>query len=135
MGLILKVAAGILLAGFISLGLRLAYVNHTAHMAQQAMQEQIERQKERRAMLERQRKEQAQLKRQRELMAAQRAKEKAAENALKLKAWFQYYEAPEGCHTFKSDQHMVECVSHKKRARQEFDRLYSQGQITATQNS
>ncbi|WP_444958207.1 hypothetical protein [Microbulbifer sp. ZKSA002] len=59
---------------------------------------------------------------------------KAAENTLKLKAWFQYYEAPEGCHTFKSDQRMVGCASHEKRARQELDRLYSQGQITATKS-
>ena len=44
-------------------------------------------------------------------------------------AWLKWYTEPEGCQSFKSDQHMVECINHKMRSQRVFDELLAQGKI------
>jgi flagellar motor protein MotB len=66
--------------------------------------------------------EQAQLaaqKRQNEQQLAQR----------KEQAWFKWYKAPPDCDSWKSQEHMVECVNHQMRAKTEFNKLWEEGKL------
>ena len=58
--------------------------------------------------------------------AAQEARESAALNRQRRQAFYDQYEAPEGCEVYQSDRHMVECVNHKMRAKRAFERSFEQ---------
>jgi HD superfamily phosphohydrolase len=42
----------------------------------------------------------------------------------KERAWQASYQASEDCQTYRNEQHMVECVNHRIRAKQEFEAKY-----------
>jgi len=44
--------------------------------------------------------------------------------AKKDRAWQASYMAPEDCQTYRNEQHMVECVNHRMRAKHEFEAAY-----------
>ncbi|EEB77560.1 hypothetical protein GPB2148_1293 [marine gamma proteobacterium HTCC2148] len=46
-------------------------------------------------------------------------------------AFSKFYQPPDGCDVFRSDRHMVECVNHKMRARNEFYEAYGSPPIEA----
>lgn len=129
MKLILKIAAGILLASLILFGLRLlvlsAFLSGMKNVGDAALD------KQRQLIVERQEKtkEAERIKIERDRQDKEKARVEAEAKRLKGVAWSKYYEEPEDCLVFQSDAHMVECVDSKKKARKEFDRLYDQGKI------
>ncbi|WP_152205781.1 hypothetical protein [Marinobacter changyiensis] len=132
MKLVLKIAAGVLLAGIISFAARAAYLSYAAHVATEALREAVAEQQERTARIQAEREEQARLKRLQQQRAIEVARKKSREYAEKQRAWNDYYVAPEGCEIYKSDRHMVECINHKMRARGEFEQIYKAGGISST---
>ncbi|MBO3277424.1 hypothetical protein [Pseudomonas schmalbachii] len=48
-------------------------------------------------------------------------------------AWERYYQSPRGCDNWKTDQQMVECVNHRMRAKDEFERKWAAGEIDTQQ--
>ncbi len=48
-------------------------------------------------------------------------------------AWSSYYQPKKGCDAWQSDAHMVECVNHKMRAKEEFERKWAAGEIGTPQ--
>jgi fumarylacetoacetate (FAA) hydrolase family protein len=132
MKLVLKIAAGVLLAGIITFAARAAYLSYAAHVATEALREAVAEQQERAAKIQAEGEEQASLKRLQEQRAREAARKRSQERAKKLRAWNDYYVAPKGCEIFKSDSHMVECINHKMRAKGEFEKLYESGGILST---
>jgi hypothetical protein len=132
MQLVLKIAAGVLLAGIITFAVRAAYVSYTVHIATEALREAVTEQQERAAMMQAEREEQARLKKLQQQRAIDAARKKSQEYAKKQRAWNDYYVAPEGCEIYKSDGHMVECINHKMRAKGEFEKVYKAGGISST---
>lgn|SRR5690554_812944 len=132
MKLVLKIAAGVLLAGIISFAARAAYMSYAAHIAAEALREAVAEQQERTARIQAEREEQARLKRLQQQRAIEAARKKSREYAAKQRAWNEYYVAPEGCEVYRSDRHMVECINHKMRAKGEFERIYKAGGFSGT---
>jgi ABC-type phosphate transport system auxiliary subunit len=129
MKLVLKIAAGILLAGFILFLLRLLILGAAITSIHNAADDALKRQKQLIAERQERAKEEERIKLERELQAAAQARLEAERTSLKNQAWSKYYQDPEECLVFQSDAHMVKCVDHKKKARREFERLYEQGKI------
>ncbi|RLA50755.1 MAG: hypothetical protein DRQ65_08645 [Gammaproteobacteria bacterium] len=129
MNLVVKIAAGILLAGLVVGVGRVIVVTVAANQAQKQIQsigEDLRRKqlaRVRQTNAEKAKKlRQAQL--QKELEEAQR---KLAWK--KEQAFFKYYAEPEDCLNYESDAHMVECVNSKMRARGEFNAKWVANQI------
>ncbi|MGI2030177.1 restriction endonuclease [Endozoicomonas acroporae] len=53
----------------------------------------------------------------------------AADRQRKLESWEKWYKPLWGCDDFRSDEHMVDCVNHKRRAKEEFDILWADGRL------
>jgi hypothetical protein len=131
---VLQITLGILLAGLITLLLKIGYGSYVEYrvtqelneLAMQQKQAQIVRQQ---AAKDRQRAEyQAQqLAKQDKVKRQQIAKRKEIARIRKTEAWRKYYLVPEDCKNFKSDEHMVTCINHKADAKVEFDRTYDFG--------
>ncbi|SFK17647.1 hypothetical protein [Methylophaga sulfidovorans] len=89
--------------------------------AQQAQNKIVEQQ----LQLQRQKKQEAAAK----AIAEQRAQERAfkiqQEKARYEQAFEDWYKQPEGCDNWRSQSHMVECVNHKMRAKNEFKAIYN----------
>ncbi|WP_299733790.1 restriction endonuclease [uncultured Endozoicomonas sp.] len=53
---------------------------------------------------------------------------------VKGQAWTKWYEAeaPWGCGEWRSGEHMVECVNHRKKARLRFEKLWAEGRFTGS---
>ncbi|WP_417542046.1 hypothetical protein [Methylophaga thalassica] len=89
--------------------------------AQQAQNKILEQQ----LQLQRQKQQEANAK----ALAEQRAQERAfqiqQEKAMYEQAFDEWYKQPEGCDNWRSQSHMVECVNHKMRARNEFEAIYN----------
>lgn len=132
MKLVLKIAAGVLLAGIISFAARAAYMSYAAHVVAEALREAVTEQQERSARMQAERDEQTRLKRLQQQRAIEAARKKSREYAAKQRAWNDYYVAPEGCEIYRSDRHMVECINHKMRAKSEFERIYKAGGLSGT---
>ncbi len=77
-------------------------------------------------------KEIARIERIKKIKAQEEARLRSIESAKKQNLWHSYYIEPEGCDVFQSDKHMVECVNHKKRAKEEFNKKYQQGLLKNT---
>lgn len=61
--------------------------------------------------------------------AAQAAKAAAESQRRHDEAWAGYYQPKKGCDVWQSDAHMVECVNHKMRAKEEFERMWAAGEF------
>ncbi|WP_422462918.1 MULTISPECIES: restriction endonuclease [unclassified Endozoicomonas] len=55
---------------------------------------------------------------------ANREQEQARANA-----WKAWYQMPRGCDDWLSEEHMIECINQKMRAKREFEQLWAEGKI------
>ncbi|WP_152553933.1 restriction endonuclease [Endozoicomonas elysicola] len=55
--------------------------------------------------------------------------ELAQEMQRKSEAWEKWYELPWRCDDWRSEDHMVECVNHKRKAKEAFDILWAEGKL------
>lgn len=129
MKLILKIAAGIILASAVALIVRIVFLNIMLDRANEIARESMEKQKQAIAARDERVRQEGLLIAERERKAKEIARQEAEYERKKANAWRNYYVDPEGCLVFKSDAHMVECVDNKKKARNEFNRLYEQGEL------
>lgn len=129
MKLVLKVAAGILLASLILFAVRLLVLGAALNGIKNVTDDAVD--KQRQLIVERQQKaeEAERIKSEQDRQDKEKARLEAEAKRLKAVAWSKYYQESEDCLVFQSDAHMVECVDNKKRARKEFDRLYDLGNI------
>jgi predicted Holliday junction resolvase-like endonuclease len=133
---VLQITLGILLAGLVTLLIRIGYVSYIEYRVTQGIHELAMQQEQREQARQQALKERQVAEYQRQQQAKQLAAEKsriAKQNAIALQgktaAWRQYYQVPEDCKNFKSDEHMVNCINHKSDAKEEFDRLYDSGEL------
>jgi hypothetical protein len=124
MKLILQITLGILLAGLVTLLVRIGYLSYIEYRLTQGINEFAMQQKQ--TELDRQLAEyQIQQELQQNVAEKSRlAKQNEAARLRKAEAWRKYYLVPEDCKNFKSDEHMVNCINHKADAKAEFDRAY-----------
>lgn len=132
--MVLKIAAGIILAMAVAFVGRLIFVSFAIERMNEAVLEITAKQNESikqnavRKRLEEDRKRNAQ--------EAERQRIEAA-NLLELRkaaAWTDWYSMPEKCASWKSEGDMVDCANHHIRARQEFVRLWNDGALTRKGN-
>ncbi|MBB1425393.1 hypothetical protein H5181_02830 [Shewanella sp. SG44-2] len=128
---VLQITLGILLAGLITLLVKIGYANYVEYRVTQELNELAMQQKQaqlvrQQAAKDRQRAEyQAQqLARQDKVKRQQIAKQQEIARIRKTEAWRKYYLVPEDCKNFKSDEHMVTCINQKADLKAEFDRTY-----------
>jgi hypothetical protein len=128
---VLQITLGILLAGLITLLVKIGYASYVEYRVTQELNELTMQQKQaqlvrQQAAKDRQRAEyQAQqLARKDKVKRQQIAKQQEIARIRKTEAWRKYYLVPEDCKNFKSDEHMVTCINHKADAKVEFDRVY-----------
>ncbi|MGI2022414.1 hypothetical protein [Shewanella glacialipiscicola] len=126
---VLQITLGILLAGLVTLLVRIGYLSYVEYRLTQGLNEFAMQQKQ--TELARQQAEyQIQQKLQQKALDKSRlAKQNEAARIRKAEAWRKYYLVPEGCKNFKSDEHMVKCINHKADAKAEFDRAYDSGEL------
>jgi hypothetical protein len=65
--------------------------------------------------------------------AAQVAQAAAMSKQRHDEAWSIYYKPQQGCDNWESDAHMVKCVNHKMRAKEEFERKWAAGDFDTPQ--
>ncbi len=127
MGLILKIAAGVLLAGIIALTVSVAVYFAAIKTVTELASESIDKHNQNAASARQALIEQKLQAEQRDRKAKELARRKAEYKRAKEAAWRKHYTDPEDCLVFRSDAHMVQCVDAKKRARDEFSHLYDRG--------
>ena len=122
---VLQITLGILLAGLVTLLVRIGYLSYIEYRLTQGLNEFAMQQKQ--TELARQQAEyQIQQKLQQKALDKSRtAKQNEATRLRKAEAWRKYYLVPEDCKNFKSDEHMVNCLNHKADAKFEFERVYN----------
>lgn len=86
MKLVLKIAAGVLLAGIISFAARAAYMSYAAHVVAEALREAVTEQQERSARMQAERDEQTRLKRLQQQRAIEAARKKITGVCCKAKS-------------------------------------------------
>jgi hypothetical protein len=120
MDVILKTAIGVLLAFTIVFFARVAYFNYFISEITNSVAEITNRQQER---IEARKQNIIQVKRVAEM------KERAEQVQVRRKelAWSKYYQQPEECLSYRSEEHMVECGNMRIRAKREFDRSWNEG--------
>jgi hypothetical protein len=129
MKLVIKIAAGIILAAVILYFIRLSIIYGFISGVNDAAKDAAEKQKEIAAAREEKIREEQRLKAEQALKAQDEARLYEVYKKRKELAWRNYYSDPEECLVFESDLHMVKCVGKKKAVRREFDRLYYEGKI------
>lgn len=137
MGLIWKIALGIVLGSFLlflgrvivlwyAVGIVAESADEIAETANEFADRQQERIRERECLrieAERRKREQQQAVARQRQLAQLRAQQKD-------QAWMRWYQEPKGCDDWESEKHMVECINHKMRAKKEFERLWDQGKVS-----
>jgi hypothetical protein len=130
---ILQIAAGILLAGLITLIIRAAYLDYALHAMHLAVEQTAAKQRADAAKLVAENKAKKKAERDRKLATESQKRKQAQENADFDRAWNAYYVTPQDCLVFRSDRHMVECVAAKKQAKKEFLQMYNQTEVLGRQ--
>ncbi|MFG7350140.1 hypothetical protein ACGMNB_04005 [Shewanella oncorhynchi] len=133
---VLQITLGILLAGLVTLLVRIGYLSYVEYRLTQGLNEFAMQQKQtelarQQAAKDRQLAE-YQIQQELQQKAAEKsrlAKQNEATRIRKAEAWRKYYLVPEDCKNFKSDEHMVNCINHKADAKAEFDRSYDSGEL------
>ena len=129
MKLVLKVAAGILLASLILFAMRLLLLGAALNSMKNITNDALDKQRELSVQRQEKAREAERMNMERDRRDREKARMEAEAKRLKALAWNQYYQEPKDCLVFQSDTHMVECVDNKKKSRKEFDKLYDQGKI------
>lgn len=127
MKLILKIAAGIILASAVGLIVKMLFLSAMLNGVNEIARESMEKQRQAAAATEEKLRQQKLQAMERDRKAKELTRLEAEYKGKKDAAWRKYYNDPEDCLVFKSDAHMVECVANKKKARNEFNRLYDRG--------
>ena len=124
-----QILVGLLLTFVLVLVVRemlMSYAQKAASMSTnhilQRQHTRLDQQKSERLRENRRNEEQAQL-------AAQKRYNEQQLAMKKDQAWFKWYKPPPGCDSWKSQEHMVECVNHQMRAKTEFNKLWEQGKL------
>jgi hypothetical protein len=133
---VLQITLGILLAGLVTLLVCIGYLSYIEYRVTQGINELAMQQKQTALAHQQALKARQLVEYQMQQQAKQTAAEKsrvAKQNAIALQgktaAWRKYYQVPEDCKSFKSDEHMVNCINHKSDAKEEFDQLYDSGEL------
>lgn len=128
---VLQITLGILLAGFVTLLVRIGYLSYIEYRLTQGLNEFAMQQKQTELARQQAAKERKIIEYQQQQIAMQQAAEQRriaqqneATRIRKAEAWRKYYIVPEDCKNYKSDEHMVNCLNHKADAKAEFDRVY-----------
>jgi hypothetical protein len=129
MELVLKIAAGILLASAILFVANTMYINYVAHELARSIQEVADAEKTRVEAQQKQRHDREVAKARREIVAKdRRAAQRDIEREKEL-AWESYYQQSNDCLSFKSEEHMIECGNARIRARKLFDKGWRNGTL------
>ncbi|MCT8943177.1 hypothetical protein MYF52_08515 [Shewanella putrefaciens] len=126
---VLQITLGILLAGLVTLLVRIGYLSYIEYRLTQGINEFAMQQKQ--TELARQLAE-YQVQQELQQNAAEKsrlAKQNEAARIRKTEAWRKYYIVPEDCKNYKSDEHMVNCLNRKADTKAEFDRAYDSGEL------
>lgn len=133
---VLQITLGILLAGLVTLLVRIGYLSYIEYRLTQGLNEFAMQQKQTELARQQAAKERKIIEYQQQQIAMQQAAEQQriaqqneAARIRKAEAWRKYYIVPEGCKNYKSDEHMVNCLNHKADAKAEFDRVYDSGEL------
>ena len=133
---VLQITLGILLAGLVTLLVRIGYLSYVEYRLTQGLNEFAMQQKQTELARQQAAKERKIIEYQQQQIAIQRAAEQQriaqqneAARIRKAEAWRKYYIVPEDCKNYKSDEHMVNCLNHKADAKAEFDRAYDSGEL------
>lgn len=136
MKLILQITLGILLAGLVTLLVRIGYLSYVEYRLTQGLNEFAMQQKQTELARQQAAKERKIIEYRQQQIAMQQAAEQRriaqqneAARQRKAEAWRKYYIVPEDCKNFKSDEHMVNCINHKADAKAEFNRAYDSGEL------
>lgn len=125
MELVIKIAAGVLLAVVILFAANQVYLNYQAHQLAKALEEMTENQQAR-AAAQRQAAFDKKVKEARlTIIREDRKSAKEKLDAKKERAWNEFYQQPEDCLSFRSEEHMIECGNKRIRARKAFDREWT----------
>jgi len=137
---VLQITLGILLAGLVTLLVRIGYLSYIEYRLTQGLNEFAMQQKQTELARQQAAKERKIIEYQQQQIAIQRAAEQQriaqqneAARIRKAEAWRKYYLVPEDCKNYKSDEHMVNCLNHKADAKAEFDRVYDSGELVLPQ--
>lgn len=133
---VLQITLGILLAGLVTLLVRIGYLSYIEYRLTQGLNEFAMQQKQTELARQQAVKERQLAEYQKQQIAMQQAAEQQriaqqneAARIRKAEAWRKYYIVPEDCKNYKSDEHMVNCLNHKADAKAEFDRAYDSGEL------
>ena len=133
---VLQITLGILLAGLVTLLVRIGYLSYVEYRVKQEINEIALQQQQREKVRQQAAKERKIIEYQQQQIAMQQAAEQQriaqqneAARIRKAEAWRKYYIVPEDCKNYKSDEHMVNCLNHKADAKAEFDRAYDSGEL------
>lgn len=128
---VLQITLGILLAGLVTLLVRIGYLSYIEYRLTQGLNEFAMQQKQTELARQQAAKERKIIEYQQQQIAMQQAAEQQriaqlneAARIRKAEAWRKYYIVPEDCKNYKSDEHMVNGLNHKADAKAEFDRVY-----------
>ena len=141
MKLVFQIAGGILLAGLIAWGVRVAVVTYVAHEASEKMQATIKQQQQHQIRMQQERaRQQAALEQQKAQRLAreqaaraeqQRQRQMAAQAKARKDAVFnKWWQAPAWCDRATNMKMVVQCSNLKSAKRTEFDQLVASGKIT-----
>ncbi|KPN75280.1 MULTISPECIES: hypothetical protein [Shewanella] len=133
---VLQITLGILLAGLVTLLVRIGYLSYVEYRVKQEINEIALQQQQREKAHQQAVKERQLAEYQKQQIAMQQAAEQQriaqqneAARIRKAEAWRKYYIVPEDCKNYKSDEHMVNCLNHKADAKAEFDKAYDSGEL------
>ena len=119
MGLIIKIALGLILGYVIILAANIALASYAFDQVTKSTNKMLQQQQQKRLNKKLRKEELERL----EIQKKQQGKLLAL---TKDKAWFKWYKEPKDCSSWKSDNHMVECTNHKMRAKKQFNKIWAQ---------
>ncbi len=130
MGMIIKIALGILLAMSIMFIGKLVFTSFALKRLNLAIIEENKKLNE--AHIKKVQLKKAEKKKKREQARKKEIQNRIAREKMRLKeqAWSKWYKEPKGCDSWTSDAHMVECTNHRMKSKQEFNVLWNNGSIS-----
>ena len=132
---VLQITLGILLAGLVTLLVRIGYLSYIEYRLTQGLNEFAMQQKQTELARQQTAKERKIIEYQQQIAMQQAAEQQRiaqqneAARIRKAEAWRKCYIVPEDCKNYKSDEHMVNCLNHKADAKAEFDKAYDSGEL------
>lgn len=140
MGMIIKIALGLILGYVVIFAANIALTKYafdqvtesTNKMLQQQQVKIKQQQQQQKVKIRQQQQKRLYEKRHKEELARLETQKKQQERQLAItkdRAWFKWYKEPKGCNSWESDDHMIECTNHKIRAKKQFNIMWAQKDI------